>query len=50
METVADYAGILEYSPKRQLRHMEEGFAQAEAAALDVLEKAVDAAIDKILK
>lgn len=50
MKTVDDYARILEYSDKRQLRHMEEGLDRSETRALDVLEKAVDAAIENCLK
>ena len=50
VETVDDYARILEYSGKRQLRHMEEGLDRSETRALDVLEKAVDAAIENCLK
>lgn len=50
VNTVADYAAILEYSSSRQLRHLEEGFDDTEAAALDKLEAAVDAAIAKCMK
>lgn len=53
--TVADYGRLLEYSQRRQLRHMEEGFIDAEdravaameAMADSLLERAADAAIQQ---
>lgn len=46
--TVADYARILEYSDKRQLRHMEAAQAMCESAALDAMEKEADALMGRL--
>lgn len=42
VNTVADYAGILEHSARRQLRHMDPAWEQAEAEALDAMESRLD--------
>lgn len=48
VETVADYARILEYSDKRQLRHMEAARDLCENAALDAMEREADAAMARL--
>lgn len=48
VETVADYARILEYSDRRQLRHMEAARDLCEAAALDAMEREADAAMGRL--
>lgn len=48
--TVADYGRILEYSQRRQLRHMEEGRDLAEGKALSVMEAMCDALLDKAVE
>lgn len=48
VETVADYARILEYSDRRQLRHMEAARDLCEDAALDAMEREADAAMGRL--
>ena len=48
--TVADYGRILEYSQRRQLRHMEQGFIDAEEAATSKMEAMCDALLDKAVE
>ena len=45
--TVADYGRILEYSQRRQLRHMEVGFELAEEKALERMEEMSDKLMQK---
>ena len=50
VSTTADYGGILEYSARRQLRHMGPAYEQNEEAATAAIEASIDGAIDRILK
>lgn len=50
VRTVADYGRILEYSQRRQLRHMEQGFIDAEEAATSKMEAMCDALLDKAVE
>ena len=50
VKTVADYGRILEYSQRRQLRHMEQGFIDAEEAATSKMEAMCDALLDKAVE
>lgn len=47
VNTVADYAGILEYSQRRQLRHMGPAWEQAEEEALNKMESRLDELLDQ---
>ncbi len=48
VNTVADYAAILEYSAKRKLRHLEEGFDNGKDAAMERLGALLDAEIARL--
>ncbi len=48
VKTVADYAGILEYSSKRKLRHLEEGFENSADAATSHLQSLLEAEIARL--
>lgn len=50
VSTVADYGRILEYSERRQLRHMEQGFIDAEEAATSKMEAMCDALLDQAVE
>lgn len=48
VSTVDDYARILEYSPTRQLRHMEEGFSERADEAAAIIQSKINALIDEV--
>ena len=49
VSTTADYGGILEYSARRQLRHMGPAYEENEDAASEAMEAAMDALIQKVV-
>lgn len=48
VSTVDDYARILEYSPTRKLRHMEEGFSDKADEATAMIQSNINTLIDEI--
>ena len=50
VSTVADYAAILEYSAKRKLRHLEEGFENGKEAATSRLESLLSAEVERLTR